>query len=111
MSYSAKDPTLEKKLCKLTPKIPIEMSKDNIYRKHCTECTATYIGESELTMKQRDTLHRSDIRTGKTRCALYTHIKNNKGHNDDWEKKEVLTVFMTNKVGWSYQSLVFSPKG
>ena len=41
-------------------------------------------------MKQRDTLHRSDIRTGKTRCALYTHMKNNKGHNVDWEKKEVL---------------------
>ena len=66
------------------------MSKDNIYRKHCTECTATYIGESGLTMKQRDTLHRSDIKTGKTRCALYTHMKNNKGHNVDWEKKEVL---------------------
>ena len=86
----SKGPTLEKKLCKLTPKIPIEMSKDNIYRKHCTECTATYIGESGLTMKQRDTLHRSDIKTGKTRCALYTHMKNNKGHNVDWEKKEVL---------------------
>ena len=62
----------------------------NIYRKHCTQSTATYIGESGLTMKQRDTLHRSDIKTGKTRCAMYTHMKNNKGHNVDWEKKEVL---------------------
>ena len=66
----SKGPTFEKKLCKLTPKIPTEMSKNNIYRKHCTECISTSIGESGLTMKQRDTLHSSDIKTGNTRCAL-----------------------------------------
>ena len=41
-------------------------------------------------MKQRDILHTFNIKTGKTRCALYTHIKNNVGREIDWEKKEVL---------------------
>ena len=42
----SKGTTLEKKLCKLTPKKPIEESKHNIYRKYCSKCSATYIGES-----------------------------------------------------------------
>ena len=81
---------MEKKLCKLIPKVPTELSKDNIYRKHCRESIPIYIGESGLTLKQKDMLHKSDTKTGKTRCALYTHISNNIGHDIDWEKKEVL---------------------
>ena len=41
-------------------------------------------------MKQRDTLHMSDIKTGKSRCALYTHKRDNKKHKIDWEKKVIL---------------------
>ena len=44
-------------------------------------------------MKQRDTLHnyfKSDIKTGKTSSALYTHIRDNKDHEIDWEKKVIL---------------------
>ena len=44
-------------------------------------------------MKQRDTLHnyfKSDIKTGKSRCALYTDIRDNKDHEIDWEKKVIL---------------------
>ena len=47
----SKGTTLEKKLCKLTPKKPIEESKHDIYRKYCSKCSATYIGESGMTMK------------------------------------------------------------
>jgi len=89
----SKGTTLEKKLCKLTPKKPIEESKHNIYRKYCSKCSATYIGESGMTMKQRDTLHnyfKSDIKTGKSSSALYTHIRDNKDHEIDWEKKVIL---------------------
>ena len=84
---------LEKKLCKLTPKKPIEESKHNIYRKYCSKCSATYIGESGMTMKQRDTLHtyfKSDIKTGKSRRALYTHISDHKDPEIDWEKIVIL---------------------
>ena len=41
-------------------------------------------------MKQRDILHQSDIKTKKTRCALHTHIEENKGHTIDWERKTIL---------------------
>jgi len=46
-----------------------------------------------MTMKQRDTLHnyfKSDIKTGKSSSALYTHIRDNKDHEIDWEKKVIL---------------------
>ena len=52
---------LEKKLSKLTPKVLTELLKDNIHRKHCREYISTFIGESGLTMRQRDMLHKSDI--------------------------------------------------
>ena len=44
-------------------------------------------------MKQRDTLHnyfQSEIKTGKSSSALYTHIPDNKDHEIDWEKKVIL---------------------
>ena len=44
-------------------------------------------------MKQRDTLHnyfKSDIKKGKSSSALYTHIRDNKDHEIDWEKKVIL---------------------
>ena len=46
-----------------------------------------------MTMKQRDTLHnyfKSDIKTGKARCALYTHIRDTKDHEIDLEKKVII---------------------
>ena len=46
-----------------------------------------------MAMKQRDTLHnyfKSDIKTGKSRCALYNHIRENKDNEIDWEKKVIL---------------------
>ena len=45
-----------------------------------------------MTMKQRDTLHnyfKSDIKTGKSRCFIYSH-KRKQGHEIDWEKKVIL---------------------
>ena len=74
----SKGTTLEKKLCKLTPKKPIEESKHNIYRKYCSKCSATYIGESGMTMKQRDTPHNYFLKIGhKNRkikvCLIYSH--------------------------------------
>ena len=35
-------------------------------------------------------IFKSDIKTGKSRCALYTHITDNKDHKIDWEKKVIL---------------------
>ena len=46
-----------------------------------------------MTMKQSDTLHnyfKSDIKTGKSSYALYTHIRDNKDHEICWENKVIL---------------------
>ena len=39
-----KGQTLEKVLCKSCPRVPKELSKDNIYLKNCTACGGKYIG-------------------------------------------------------------------
>ena len=55
---------------------------------YCFSYTHTHM--YVMTMKLRDTLHQSDIQTKKTRCAVYTHIEENKGHTIDWEKRTFL---------------------
>ena len=42
------------------------------------------------TLRQRDIGHKSDIRTGKTRCGLYKHIRDFKDHDIDWENQIIL---------------------
>ena len=59
-----KGQTLEQMLCKFRPRIPKELSKDNIYLKNCTGCSSNDIGESGQTLK---------------------HIRDNPGHEIDWE--------------------------
>ena len=85
-----KGQTLEKMLCKFRPRIPKELSKDNIYLKNCTGCSSKYIRESGQTLKQRDAVHRSDIKTKKTRSGLFKHIRDNPGHEIDWENQVIL---------------------
>ena len=46
--------------------------------------------ESGQTLRQRDIGHKSDIRTGKTRCGLYKHIRDFKDHDIDWENQIIL---------------------
>jgi len=85
-----KGKTIEKTLCSLKPKITMQDSKNNVYLKRCTKCNFKYIGESGQTLRQRDIGHKSDIRTGKTRCGLYKHIRDFKDHDIDWENQIIL---------------------
>ena len=48
------------------------------------------LGESGQTLRLRDIGHKSDIRTGKTRCGLYKHIRDFKDHDIDWENQIIL---------------------
>ena len=54
------------------------------------KCNFKYIGESGQTLRQREIDHKSDIRTGKTRCGLYQHIRDFKDHDIDWENQIIL---------------------
>jgi len=72
-----KGKTIEKTLCSLKPKITMQDSKNNVYLKRCTKCNFKYIGES-------------GIRTGKTRCGLYKHVRDFKDRDIDWENQIIL---------------------
>ena len=58
--------------------------------KQCTSCNSRCIGEYGQTLKQGDIGHKSDIKTKKSRSRLYKHIRNNKGHEIDFEKQKIL---------------------
>ena len=85
-----KDNTLETQLCKLKSRTDIMDSKEVIYMKECSNCCVKCISETGQTLKERDILHKSDIKTGKERSAIYTHISNNKGHKIDWENQTII---------------------
>jgi len=85
-----KGKTLESSLCKLKQKIPKDQTKNNIYLKQCTSCNFKYIGESGQTLKQRDIGHKSDINTRKSRSGLYKHIRDNEGHEIDFQNQKIL---------------------
>lgn len=66
------------------------LSKSNlIYSIPCMDCNLMYIGQTSTWLRTRLTLHKSDLRTGKTRCALATHSINN-NHRPDYENIEVI---------------------
>ena len=66
------------------------MHKEIIYKKGCLGCNKKYIGETGQTLKERDILHKSDIKTAKERSALYIHIRDNKDHVIDWENQTII---------------------
>ena len=85
-----KDNTLETQLCKLQSKTDIMDSKEVIYMKECSNCCIKCISEMGQTLIERDILHKSNIKTGKEKSAMYTHISNNKGHAIDWENQTII---------------------
>ena len=85
-----KDNTLETQLCKLQSKTDIMDSKEVIYMKECSNCCIKCISEMGQTLIERDILHKSYIKTGKEKSAMYTHISNNKGHAIDWENQTII---------------------
>jgi len=60
-----KDNTLGTQLCKLKSKTDIMHSKEVIYMEECSNCFMKYIRETCQTWKERDILHKSDIKTEK----------------------------------------------
>lgn len=72
-------------------KDPIQKTlKSNVvYQLSCQDCHGIYVGQTSQWVKNRINLHRSDIRSGKDRCALATHA-HNLDHQIDFENVEIL---------------------
>lgn len=60
-------------------RIPDVSKSDLVYEIKCTNCNLPYIGQTSQCLKQRLTLHKSDIKLRPHRCALAKHIKDSKG--------------------------------
>lgn len=64
---------------------------DIIYQINCVTCHSKYIGQTSQTIKQRITLHKSDIKLRPDRCALASHV-NETGHHIDFDNPKILAV-------------------
>ncbi|XP_044759757.1 uncharacterized protein LOC123317345 [Coccinella septempunctata] len=69
--------------------IPKNLRTNVIYQIKCMDCDNTYVGQTSQLIKNRITLHRSDIRLNNRRCALSIHA-NEKDHKINLEDVEIL---------------------
>lgn len=69
--------------------VPLEHRHDVVYKIPCKDCNLSYIGQTSQTIKQRMTLHKSDVRLKNARCALTSHVSKT-GHNMLFDGVKVL---------------------
>lgn len=69
--------------------IPLEHKHDVVYEITCQNCNLSYIGQTSQTIKQRITLHKSDVRLRNKRCALTTHVETT-GHTMLFDDVKIL---------------------
>ena len=69
---------------RIKDKTKIEFKSKVIYSIPCKDCNQVYVGQTANWLKQRLTLHKSDVNTKKQRCALAIHSNTNK-HSPDFE--------------------------
>ncbi|XP_044746395.1 uncharacterized protein LOC123307955 [Coccinella septempunctata] len=71
--------------------IPTELKSNVVYQLGCRDCRGVYVGQTSQWVKSRISLHRSDIRRNKDRCALAIHA-NNLDHQIDLENVKILKI-------------------
>ena len=74
---------------RIKDKTPHLYESNVIYMVSCNDCDGKYVGVTSQWLKNRISLHRSDCKTGKTRCALSCHAMDN-GHMFDFEHIKIL---------------------
>ncbi|XP_044748774.1 uncharacterized protein LOC123309637 [Coccinella septempunctata] len=74
---------------RLKDPVPVSLRSSVVYEIECDSCHETYVGQTSQWLKNRITLHKSDIRTNNPRCALSTHA-NRLSHNIDFDNVKIL---------------------
>lgn len=69
--------------------VPTLHRHDVVYQITCHGCNLSYIGQTSQTIKQRITLHKSDVRLNNTRCALSAHVSET-NHSMNFEDVKIL---------------------
>lgn len=60
-----------------------------VYKINCLDCDKTYIGQTSTKLKQRISLHKSNIRTNKDTCQLTIHSRK-ENHYPDFNNVKIL---------------------
>lgn len=62
-----------------------------VYKINCNDCDKCYIGQTTTKLKQRISLHKSNIRTNKDTCALSIHSKI-ENHQPNFNNIQILDI-------------------
>lgn len=74
---------------KLKDQTPKMVQSNVIYKVECKDCNGKYVGQTTQWLKNRISLHKSDIRKENQRCALAKHSIERK-HEFDFDQVEIL---------------------
>ncbi|XP_044755026.1 uncharacterized protein LOC123313980 [Coccinella septempunctata] len=74
---------------KLKDPTPKQFNSNVIYRINCSDCQATYVGQTSQWLKNRISIHKSDIKKQNVRCALTKHSVDLK-HQIDLDSVEII---------------------
>jgi hypothetical protein len=83
--------SLKNILCTIKDKIPNEETSNCIYQIGCTECDASYTGETKRRIKNRMTEHRAAVRNGNDKDSALAEHAINKLHPPDWASMKIVS--------------------
>lgn len=83
--------SVEKVFSKLKDKTKLLNNSNVVYEIKCLTCEKVYLGQTSQNLRNRISLHKSDIKGNKQRCALTTHvIDNTPPHKMDFDNIKIL---------------------
>jgi len=82
--------TLRGQLCHLKDRRGTNEQTGVVYQFECTECTATYVGETGRLLSERMDEHRKAINNRNTSTKTYQHIALNTDHSFDFDSVKVI---------------------
>jgi hypothetical protein len=83
--------SMKNQVCHMKDKIPTENKSNVVYLVPCTECNATYVGETKRRLKARVTEHRSAVRNANSKDSALADHAIQKLHPPDWDKVSILS--------------------
>jgi hypothetical protein len=84
--------TLRSMTCNLKDKLDMKETPNSIYRLPCSECAASYIGESRRRLGDRTIEHERAIKNLEIEKSAWVSHINDTAHMPDWKRLEILDV-------------------
>jgi len=72
--------------------LPVLSRSNVVYKINCSDCDASYVGQTERTLNTRVNEHKSHIRRNTTQFSVITDHKQKSKHEFDWDNVKILDV-------------------